>query len=327
MATTTLPPSESRSHESISIPTLEERATISLSASGPATSQTAIELAKTLPPSLIEFFRRFPPSDSYAIGPQRPSPLEGTPKAEEILLASTPLSDPTYNPFQTWKNPVTGRWRPPMFSLRRQAELVKKAMNYGVAELLPHTSKLPWVKAQKREEQGLRVKGTGVGQKVKGKEWERTVKGRLEKRRRAMLEMPKLVQQWKEVSFCLRKYPWIRTYANNLAERTRKRMEEVAQVRAFAVYISFLRFWSTSACIGIENGSYCIIWSIAAWQEIDSDFAYEASCIVNSCTNKTTTHLAATPCDLQDYLQIKRLFSLSDNGSETRLVPWSFRCG
>lgn len=88
-----------------------------------------------------------------------------------------------------------------MYSLRRQAELVKKAMNYGVAELLPHTNKMPWVKAQKREEHGLRVKGTGVGQKVKGKVWERTVKGRLEKRRRAMLEMPKLVQQWKEVSF------------------------------------------------------------------------------------------------------------------------------
>lgn len=116
-----------------------------------------------------------------------------------------------------------------MFSLRRQAELVKKAMTYGVAELLPHTNKLPWVKAQNREEQGLRVKGTGVGQKVKGKEWERTVKGRLEKRRRAMLEMPKLVQQWKEVSFskvisCTRKH------ANNFTERTWTWLEEVAKV-------------------------------------------------------------------------------------------------
>ncbi|TID27397.1 hypothetical protein E6O75_ATG00164 [Venturia nashicola] len=156
------------------------------------------ELGKTLPPVLLEFFRRFPPSDSYATGPQRPARLTGNPKPTEILLACTPLADPTYNPFQTWKNPITGRWRPPMFSLRRQAELVKKAVNYGVAELLPHTNKLPWVKAQKREEQGLRVKGTGVGEKVKGKAWERTVKGRLEKRRRAMLEMPKLVQQWKQ---------------------------------------------------------------------------------------------------------------------------------
>lgn len=116
-----------------------------------------------------------------------------------------------------------------MFSLRRQAELVKKAMNYGVAELLPHTNKMPWVKAQRREEQGLRVKGTGVGEKVKGKAWERTAKGRLEKRRRAMLEMPKLVQQWKQVSLGSMKF-WTWTCANHLPEGARSWMEEVAKV-------------------------------------------------------------------------------------------------
>jgi large subunit ribosomal protein L25 len=313
MTTTTLPPSESRSHDSTSIPASEDRATVSSSTAGSSSSQTAIELAKTLPPSLIEFFRRFPPSDSYAIGPQRPSPLSGTPKAEEILLASTPLSDPTYNPFQTWKNPITGRWRPPMFSLRRQAELVKKAMNYGVAELLPHTNKLPWVKAQKREEQGLRVKGTGVGQKVKGKEWERTVKGRLEKRRRAMLEMPKLVQQWKEVSFRLERYSWIRTYANNLAERTWKRMEEVAQVRAFAIYTSLLGLWNTSACTGIERVCDCIIWSITAWQEVDSDFALRGIPDHQFMYKQETDASRSKALLSKRLFTDKRLFSLRDN--------------
>lgn len=129
-----------------------------------------------------------------------------------------------------------------MFSLRRQAELVKKAMNYGVAELLPHTNKMPWVKAQKREEQGLRVKGTGVGEKVKGKAWERTVKGRLEKRRRAMLEMPKLVQQWKQVSFSTIEF-WTWTHANYLTERTRSWMEEVAKVIDFVLFGLSLRYW------------------------------------------------------------------------------------
>jgi len=69
-----------------------------------------------------------------------------------------------------------------------------------VEELLPFTVKGTQERLRKREENGLRVKGTGVGQKVKGKEWERTLKGRLERRRQAMLEMPKMIQTWKEVS-------------------------------------------------------------------------------------------------------------------------------
>lgn len=42
------------------------------------------------------------------------------------------------------------------------------------------------------------VKGTGEGQKVKGKSWERTMKGRLELRRQAMLNMPQMIQEWKQ---------------------------------------------------------------------------------------------------------------------------------
>jgi large subunit ribosomal protein L25 len=189
--------------------------------------QEAVKLAKTLPPRLLTFFRRFPPTNTYATGPQRPelpttsspspdtvatSTIPSKPSAKDILRSSVIWSDQAYNPFQPWKNPVTGRWRGPMYGLRRQADIAKMAKRYGVEELLPFSPKLSWVKREKREEQGLQVKGTGVGQKVKGKEWERTVKGRLEKRRQAMLKMPEMIQQWKEVSIFVLEIPWLRTF-------------------------------------------------------------------------------------------------------------------
>lgn len=68
-------------------------------------------------------------------------------------------------------------------------------------DLLPWTIKKPGEKAARRLETGLIVKGTGEGQKVKGKMWERTLKGRLEMRRQAMLNMPAMIQEWKQVSF------------------------------------------------------------------------------------------------------------------------------
>jgi hypothetical protein len=55
---------------------------------------------------------------------------------------------------------------------------VKLARQYGVEELLPHTVKGTEERLRRRAENGLRVKGTGVGQRVKGKESERTLKGR-----------------------------------------------------------------------------------------------------------------------------------------------------
>ncbi|KAF8735897.1 hypothetical protein AX14_001277 [Amanita brunnescens Koide BX004] len=41
------------------------------------------------------------------------------------------------NPFVPWKNPKTSRWIEPKYSLRRQAELVKKAKAAGLLHLLP----------------------------------------------------------------------------------------------------------------------------------------------------------------------------------------------
>ena len=195
------------------------------------------QLASTLPKPLLNFFRRFPPGsipqtppptveERIAAGITRqvgaaanpdqsstalptsptslssspsPSPWTSiTPETQKVLLAATPLADPNYNPFLPWRNPVTGRWRGARYGLRRQADLCKMARKHGVEELLPWSSKLSWVKEEKKELRGLRVKGTGVGQRVKGHLWERTIKGRLEERREAMRAMPELIREWKQ---------------------------------------------------------------------------------------------------------------------------------
>jgi len=100
----------------------------------------------------------------------------------------------------------------------------------GVEDLLPYTVKGTEERLIRRQEQGLRVKGTGVGQKVKGKLWERTQKGRLEKRRQAMLGMPKLVQTWKQVCSLL----WLglvgKDGANRVIDGSWTGVEEVAEI-------------------------------------------------------------------------------------------------
>jgi large subunit ribosomal protein L25 len=177
--------------------------------------QAYITLAKTLPKVLLRFFEKFPPGRPYAKEsqkPEKPSPIiersddgietiTSQPAKSALLRASIPFTDPTYNPFLPWRNPITLRWRGPYYGLRRQAVLCKTAARHGVAELLPWSMKLPAVKMARRMEQGLRVKGTGEGDKVKGHKWERTMKGKVQTRRKAMIDMPVLVRDWKEVSF------------------------------------------------------------------------------------------------------------------------------
>ena len=171
-------------------------------------SQEYVKLAQSLPPRLLRFFARYPPPPS-SVANRAPSHTLSTalntsssdPNADhkEATVTVSPPSLAYPNPFQARKHPVTGKWHEPVYSLRRQADLVKLARANGVEELLPHTVKGTQERIAKRQEQGLRVRGTGVGQKVKGKLWERTMRGRLEKRRQAMLGMPKLVEAWKLV--------------------------------------------------------------------------------------------------------------------------------
>jgi large subunit ribosomal protein L25 len=130
-----------------------------------------IALAKGLPPRLLRFFARYPPP---AILP----PASPTSSASEIQAPIPNIQEVQPSPFKAHKSPITGKWHNPKFSLRRQAELVKLARKHGVEELLPQSVKSTAERIRRREENGLRVRGTGIGQKVKGKAWERTLKGR-----------------------------------------------------------------------------------------------------------------------------------------------------
>lgn len=114
-------------------------------------SSKAIQLAKALPEPLQRFFARWPPA---AIIP------EGTPPTQYQELRS--------NPFRFYKHPETGKWQDPVYSQRRQAQLVQLARDHGVESLLPETPKGTEYRLAHRVEHGLRVKGTGVGQSVKG---------------------------------------------------------------------------------------------------------------------------------------------------------------
>lgn len=125
-----------------------------------AAAEQYIQLAKALPLRLQRFFARYPPA---SILPAGANP-ETTKTAYQEL---------TPNPFSAQKHPVTGKWHDPVFSLRRQAELVKLARENGVEELLPKTVKGTEYQIAHRVEHGLRVKGTGVGQSVKGHAYER----------------------------------------------------------------------------------------------------------------------------------------------------------
>lgn len=139
-----------------------------------------VKLAEALPPRLSRFFARYPPQailSSTTTSPSNtPSQDSTIASADQIKSHQAALGFP--NPFKAQKHPVTGKWHDPVFSLRRQADLVKLARKHGVEELLPHTVKGTEERIRKRVENGLRVKGTGIGQRVKGKESERTLKGR-----------------------------------------------------------------------------------------------------------------------------------------------------
>ncbi|KJZ73600.1 hypothetical protein HIM_06933 [Hirsutella minnesotensis 3608] len=144
-----------------------------------------IQLAKTLPPPLQRFFARWPPA---AILPEGAAAAKPTPYQEERA-----------NPFRWVKHPQTGRWQDPVYSQRRQAQIVKMAREHGVEELLPETPKGTERQLAYRVEHGLRVKGTGVGQKVKGHIHERHMIAKMETKRKAMLDMPRLIRSWKRI--------------------------------------------------------------------------------------------------------------------------------
>ena len=139
--------------------------------------------------------------------------LEKTPRAVQSVNTIIPLNavmSPRYTTIQQLKpqpsrsfpqNPFlprksNSRWTSAHFGLRRQAELVKIAKAHGVEALLPASKKSTAFKQQRLLERGLRVRGTGEGQKVKGHKWERNFEAKMEKRYDAMVNMPALVRDW-----------------------------------------------------------------------------------------------------------------------------------
>lgn len=174
-----------------------------------------------LPARLRNFFARYPPQIYSSVAAQRATPPEAETAPEENLPSPyTPdrdakgahRQDPTKyspsrsllqstinarNPFLPQKIFRTGKWIGPRYGLRQQADLVKLAIKYNVEPLLPIGPKSTEYKAARMAERGLRIKGTGIGQKVKGHKWERTMEARLEDRRKAMMEMPEMIRLWK----------------------------------------------------------------------------------------------------------------------------------
>ncbi|OAP62111.1 hypothetical protein AYL99_04314 [Fonsecaea erecta] len=133
-----------------------------------------------------------------------PPPQSDSSIAETTEEASAPMSTSNAlqkfppNPFLPRKNFVTGRWAGPKIGLRRQADLVKLAKDLGIEELLPPGRKSSVFKESRLLQRGLRIRGTGEGQKVKGHKWERHMGATLEKRRKAMESMPELIREWKQ---------------------------------------------------------------------------------------------------------------------------------
>merc|ERR1712093_811087 len=81
-----------------------------------------VRLAQSLPPRLLNFFKRYPPpvlSQTTAIAANTSSAdaNANTPTSisENALSESTLQPE---NPFMPFKNPITQRWQPASFSLR-----------------------------------------------------------------------------------------------------------------------------------------------------------------------------------------------------------------
>jgi large subunit ribosomal protein L25 len=176
-----------------------------------------------LPTRLRNFFARYPPQIYSALVVSRPSPPKTDPEQtlpspytpdreakgahrqnpqESSARALLQTDSKVRNPFMPRKIGTGKRykWIGPRYGLRQQADLVKLAIKYNVEPLLPPSIKSTEYKAARLAERGLAIKGTGIGQKVKGHKWERTMEARLEDRRKAMEGMPEMIRQWKQVS-------------------------------------------------------------------------------------------------------------------------------
>jgi len=101
---------------------------------------------------------------------------------------------PFQNPFKITRDPRSGRVHGPRYSLRRQADIIKLALRFGVGELLPPSAKMrKLVYGKKRPMVGtIRPKGTRE---------ERTRKEYVETKEKNIEEALRIVQMRKAVWF------------------------------------------------------------------------------------------------------------------------------
>ena len=153
-------------------------------------------------------------------------------------LSTTTEAVKIRNPFLPHKNTTTGRWAPPKYSLRRQADLVKSARKSQLVHLLPPGPKLPLkelaeavaaapksttpklvdAKANKKnvwlqqvvwegEVKEKKVPGADIGNRLyagkwrmfKGHKWERTREARLKRRQYLLKGMKSRIERFKSV--------------------------------------------------------------------------------------------------------------------------------
>jgi len=220
-----------------------------------------IALARTLPPKLLSFLARYPPGTAAA-GASTSSPSTFVPDTTSSALPQRAPQPGYERPFDVTRHSITGAYHGPTISLRRQADLSKLAREHGVQELLPFTMKSFEARKQRREEHDLRVKGTGVGQRVKGHWWERTLRTRLEVRRQAMREMPELIRTWKQVGQAAT-LMWLLT--DQFTAGSRSRMEEVPEIK-FRSALNMYKMYLGGTSGGTIKRVWC--WTLVGW--IDS---------------------------------------------------------
>ena len=175
----------------------------------------ARKLVSLLPPKLINFFTRYPPrnpslrtmyakEDNAILIAKRLHDFQSVPQKLHIPQSSDSqlrsgkivptVYMPFQNPFKPSRDPRTGKFHAPRYSLRRQADLIKLALRYGVAELLPPSEKMnKLLYGKKRPMIGtIRPKGTYE---------ERTRGTYVEKKQKALEESLRIV--------AMRKMVWI----------------------------------------------------------------------------------------------------------------------
>ena len=175
----------------------------------------ARKLVALLPPKLLNFFIKFPPRDPAlrTIYSAKDNAIviakrlhDFKPVTREFHKPQTgttygtngqPLSTvymPYQNPFKISRDPRSGRVHGPRYSLRRQADIIKLAMRFGVAELLPPSAKMTKLMVGKKRPMMGTIRPKGTKEERTRKEYAATKEKNIE-------EALRVVQMRKTVLF------------------------------------------------------------------------------------------------------------------------------